>query len=178
MNWLDFTEFLRSFVAPRKKKVLVPQSRFSCENATEHNLTLFAYLTLLYTLQCVLFSLACASQGMCWQEPTEQPLLNHCVTPAGREASVRLSLNGASSVRACATTRHSCAASKRQKSKVWKWFVNVLLRRLLNSNPWSWWPGSFATWACKCVFFLEQVLMYVYVSEGTPLLRSSCFSVL
>lgn len=58
--------------------VLVPQllhntERFSCENATEHNLTLSAYLPLLYTLLCVLFSLACASQGMCWQEPAEQP---------------------------------------------------------------------------------------------------------
>lgn len=57
---------------------MVPQllhntESFSCENATGHNLTLSAYLHLLYTLLCVLFLLACASQGMCWQEPAEQP---------------------------------------------------------------------------------------------------------
>lgn len=38
-----------------------------------------------------------------------------------------------------------CNASKSQKSKVWKCFVNILLRWLLNSNPWFWWSGAFTS---------------------------------
>lgn len=114
---------------------------FSCE----HNPTHSAYLpTHLHFRVFYFHSLVLPRASVDKKPQSSRALLKHCVTTSGSRNSSGAEPYVGLSVHVW--PRRICVQHQRNyKSKVWKCSVNVLLRRLFNSNQWFWWFASF-TW--------------------------------